>query len=141
VADPLGRAWKVSQLFWAARDGYDRVTLRLQPDPGRAGGSSRAIVETLSKADLAVALPGVAVGGDVAVVLRFTGPVSLSGSIAATPRLGSVQSASVTKDIHNKPWAVFGVTGDGCAALSSTAWADPSTQTTAFVDITLDIRH
>jgi hypothetical protein len=125
VPDPLQRGWKVSQLFWAVRDGYDRVTLRLQPDPGRNGRSR--------------VLPGVDVRGDAAVVLRFLGPVTMQGTMASSPGLGSLESVYVSANGQGRPWAVFGVDGEGCRALTVTAWNDPSTQTTPFVDVTLDI--
>jgi hypothetical protein len=61
--------------------------------------------------------------------------------MTATPDLGSLRSAVATRDDRGKPWVVLGVTSDGCTALTATAWADPSTQDTPFVDITLDIEH
>ena len=140
VADPLGRGWKVSQLFWAVRDGYDRVTLRLQPDTARSG-RSRVVAETMAIADIEAAFPGVQVSGDAAVVLRFLGPVTMQGTMSSTPSLGSLESAFVSSNAQGRPWAVFGVDGDGCSALTVTAWSDPSTQTTPFVDVTLDIQR
>ena len=67
--------------------------------------------------------------------------MTLPGEMASTPGYRALESALVTRDDRGRPWAVFGVSGDGCIAFTSTAWADPSTQTTAFVDLTLDIRH
>jgi hypothetical protein len=63
----------------------------------------------------------------------------MQGTMASSPGLGSLESVYVSANGQGRPWAVFGVDGEGCRALTVTAWSDPSTQTTPFVDVTLDI--
>jgi hypothetical protein len=141
IADPLQRGWTVKQVFWAKRDRYDRVTVRLEPDTRRDGGRSRVILETMTPEQIDAILPGVTVGGDTAVTLRFAGPIGVTGDMSGTPSMGSLESVVITRGPDNRPWTVVGASGDGCAALTVTAWSDPSTQTTPFVDVTLDIEH
>ena len=95
----------------------------------------------MSLDELATTLPDVQVSGDTAVTLRFAGPIGLTGDMGGSPRMGALRSATITRDDARRPWGVFGVTGDGCSALQVTAWGDPSTQTTPFVDVTLDIHR
>jgi hypothetical protein len=141
IADPLERGWTVTRVFWARRATYDRVTVRLERDPRRDGGRSRVILETLTPDEVAAVLPGVPVEGDAAVTLRFAGPIRVTGDMTGSPDMGSLRSVVITRGDDNRPWAVVGADGDGCAALTVTAWTDPSTQTTPFVDVTLDIEH
>ena len=142
LRDPLNRGWKLSGVFWAQRDTFDRVTLRLIPDPTRDGGETRVNVSTHPFSDLTdLGLPQPA-EGDQAVVIRFSNTVSLLRALQATAdktAVRTVQATTSTKD--TRIYAVLGVLGKGCTALQVPAWQDPSSQHTPFVDITVDVQH
>ena len=96
----------------------------------------------MSIADIEAALPGVEVSGDAAVVLRFLGPGHDAGDDGLDARPGvarvRVRHSRATRAGRGRS---SGSMGDGCTRLTVTAWNDPSTQTTPFVDVTLDIQR
>jgi len=141
VRDPRDRGWRVDGTFWAEREGYDRVTLRLVPDARLDGKVARVIVETLSFEELdALGLPAPA-EGDVVVVVRFSPSVSLTRTLQASPEKTAVRSLTRLAGDDGRVYTLLGVVGDGCTALQVPMWDDPSTQDTPFVDITVDIQH
>jgi len=141
VRDPQDRGWRLDGTFWAQREGFDRVTLRLVPDTTLDGRVARVIVETLTLSELeARDLPAPA-DGEVAVVVRFSPGMSLTRSLQAFPERPAVRTLSRFVGDGARVHVVLGVLGEGCFAVQAPMWEDPGTQDTPFVDITLDVQH
>lgn len=141
IRDPRDRGWRLDGTFWAEREGYDRVTVRLLPDRTLDGRVARVVVETLTLRELAALdLPAPA-EGERAVVIRFSNAVSLTRSLQAAPETSSVRSLTRLTGSDGRVYVVLGVMGDGCTALQVPMWDDPATQDTPFVDVTVDVER
>ena len=139
--DPRDRGWRLYGVYWAEREGYDRVTLRLVPDPSLDGKVARVVVETVSLEELdGLDLPAPA-EGELAIVVRFSPAVALTRALEGALEKSAVRSLTTLIGEDGRVYAVLGVVGDGCTALQVPMWDDPSTPDMPFVDVTVDVQH
>jgi hypothetical protein len=139
--DPFDRTWVASGIFYADRPGYDRITIRLTPVPETAGADTKVNVSIRKPSELIqMGLPQPA-EGDSVVLVRFSDDITLLRQMQVLTEKTSVRTLTATNGLDGKAAVVLGVAGKGCLALQASAWDDPSSQHTPFVDVTLDIQH
>ena len=131
----------MSSVYWSELPDYDRITLRLLPDPASDGKIARVNVQTRPFADLASDGLPAPVEGDTAVVIRFSNAVSMTRSLQGSPEKTAVKQLTTVSTPDGKVWTVLGVAGAGCFAVQVPMWTDPSTRDAPFVDVTVDVQH
>ena len=142
VRDPLDRGWRLNGVYWAERDSYDRLTLRLIPEPTLDGTTSIVKVEPRPRhwASDVLGLPD-PTEGDLTVIVRFSNGVMLTRDLQGAPNETALRTLTAASTSDGKVWMVLGVAGEGCRSLQAPAWDDPSLEDLAFVDVTLDLKH
>jgi hypothetical protein len=142
IRDPDRSHWRLSGVDVAAGDGFEQVRVSLQrASKRRETGTVRTEWMTPEQAVERFEIPRPA--GSRTLVLTFTGAVeldsdrTLDASEIQAKGLGNIRSVQVSTDPDARTIAVVGITGEGCARLSSPRWKKKGTSEKA--DVLLDV--
>jgi hypothetical protein len=137
LAAPGTGRWEVRTVRYGDRAGFDYLTFNLRRR-GAADATGGVTAELVPLADVETRFGFDAPDdGDVALVVRFDGPIGLNGSFGRGVGRRALREFRLLRE-SGVTYGVLGVDGDGCFELRSPDWAGGSGANAA---ITIDIER